>query len=156
MKFICVHHLSCSCVKFMTTRSSSLADWALKKNFMQQIQLNETLLKTHLRLSICNKHYIKKRPSKSTSYLLPASWPWACYALTWPPCSSAGVSSDSIERTCNFEPRPGTCPPNSCLVRRPRFDHRSPALAGAPGRGWSGQRRPGNTPEKRSGCQHSL
>lgn len=153
MKFLCVHHLCSSCVKFKATRGSSLADWALKTFFYAT---NSAKWKTHLRLSICNKHYIKKRPSKSTTYLLPASWPWACYALTWPPCSSAGVSSDSIERTCNFEPRPGTCPLNSCPVRRPRFDHRSPALAGAPGRGWSGQRKPWNTPEKRSGCQHSL
>lgn len=73
------------------------------------------------------------------THLWPGSWPWACCAPVWPPCSSARVWSDSTALTCSSEPLPGTYPPDSYPERRPECAHQSPNPAGAPGTGLRGR-----------------
>lgn len=66
-----------------------------------------------------------------SAYLWPRSWPSACSALVWPPCSSAGAWSGSTEPSGSSERPPETYPPSSCPGRRPRCAHQSPGPAGA-------------------------
>lgn len=81
-------------------------------------------------------------------YLWPESWPSACSAPVWPPCSSAAAWTGSTARNGSSVQRPETYPPNSYPGRRPTSARLSPGPAGAPRR-----ERTGRTEMKRSRCQ---
>lgn len=69
------------------------------------------------------------------------SWPSACSAPVWPPCSSAAAWSGSRALSGSSAPQPETYPPDSCPGRRPVSVHQSPGPAGAPWRERCGRMR---------------
>lgn len=68
------------------------------------------------------------------TYLWPESWPSACCAPVWRPCSSAAAWSGSRAPNGSSAPQPGTYPLNFYPGRRPACARQSPGPAGAPWR----------------------
>lgn len=77
------------------------------------------------------------------TYLWLESWPWACSAPVWPPCSSAAAWSGSRAPSGSCAPQPGTCLPGFYRGRRPKCVRRSPGPADAPWRRRTARRRVG-------------
>lgn len=75
------------------------------------------------------------------TYLWLESWPSACSAPVWPPCSSAVAWSGSRALSGSSVQQPETYPPNSYPGHRPKSARQLPGPAGAPWRERCGRMR---------------